>query len=138
MFPRRPAATLDSLDTFDDVLARWIDAEARGDSAALQVLLHADFQGDGPRGFVLTKAEWLDRYRSGNLVNHAFTWHDVVVRVYDDSAVAMGVQAQTATYQGDDCTGCSQGTLVALRRDGLWSIVNVQLGSLPDHPTEPS
>jgi hypothetical protein len=32
------------MDAFDDVLRRWGDAEARGDVAALDVLLDADFR----------------------------------------------------------------------------------------------
>jgi hypothetical protein len=98
----------------------------------LRGLLHDDFQGDGPRGYVLTKQEWLDRYRTGGLVNHSFTWQDVELRVFDDSAVAMGIQTQTATYLDDDCSGCYQGTLVAVRRDGQWRIVNLQLGQMAD------
>jgi hypothetical protein len=112
------------------VLARWVDAEAHGDTDALRALLHDDFQGDGPRGFVLTKQEWLGRYTDGELVNQAFVWHDVKVRAYDDSAVVMGVQVQKASYRGNDCSGRYQGTLVAVRRDGHWSIVNLQLGQM--------
>jgi hypothetical protein len=130
MFWRGAGATVDSLDNFDDVLARWIGAEARGDAVALDALLDGDFRGDGPRGFVLSKQQWLDRYRSGDLVNEVFAWQETKVRVYDDTAVVMGVLVQAARYQGADCTGRFQGTLVAVRRDGRWSIVNVQLSQL--------
>jgi hypothetical protein len=133
MFRPGGAATLDGLDTFDDMLAGWIDAEARGDAAALDAFLDDDFRGDGPHGFVLTKQQWLDRYRSGDLVNEAFTWEDTRVRVHDAAAVAMGVQAQTARYRGLDCSGRLLGTLVAVRRGGRWAIVNVQLSHLADH-----
>jgi hypothetical protein len=130
MFPPAGSATLGPLEHFDDVLAQWIDAEARGDAAALDALLDGDFRGDGPRGFVLTKHQWLDRYRTGDLVNEAFAWEETKVRVYDDTAVVMGVQVQTGRYQGEDCSGRFQGTLVAVRRDDRWSIVNVQLSRL--------
>ncbi|MGH9247453.1 MAG: nuclear transport factor 2 family protein [Acidimicrobiales bacterium] len=121
---------------FDDILIRWIDAEARGDAAALDALLDGDFRGDGPRGFVLTKDQWLDRYRAGDLANDSFTWEDITIRVHDGTAVAMGVQAQVATYQGQDCSGRFRGTLVAVRRGDRWTIVNVQLnpGQGPPHP----
>jgi Domain of unknown function (DUF4440) len=132
MFPGGPAARLDPLDEFADVVARWIEAEAQGDTATLRALLHDDFQGDGPRGFVLTKQQWLDRYDTGDLVNQAFDWEDAELRVFDDSAVVMGVQVQKASYQGVDCSGRYRGTLVAVRRDGHWSIVNLQLGHLEE------
>ncbi|HKA85191.1 MAG TPA: nuclear transport factor 2 family protein [Acidimicrobiales bacterium] len=134
MFPAADGATVGRLDTFDDVLAGWIDAEARGDATALDALLDDDFRGDGPRGYVLTKQQWLDRYRRGDLANDAFAWEDTRVRVHDDAAVAMGIQAQTARYRGLDCSGRFLGTLVAARRDGRWLIVNVQLSPPTDPP----
>jgi hypothetical protein len=134
MFRAHDGASVGGLETFDDVLSGWIDAEARGDAAVLDALLDDDFRGDGPRGFVLTKREWLDRYRSGDLANDAFAWEDTRVRVHDDAAVAMGIQTQTASYQGLDCSGRFLGTLVAIRRDGRWSIVNVQLSPATDPP----
>jgi Domain of unknown function (DUF4440) len=132
MFRAHGDASVGGLDTFDDVLSAWIDAEARGDAAVLGALLDDDFRGDGPRGFVLTKQQWLDRYRTGQLANAAFAWEDTRVRVHDDAAVAMGIQTQTARYQGVDCSGRFLGTLVAVRRDGRWSIVNVQLSPAAD------
>jgi hypothetical protein len=134
MFRADDGASVGGLVTFDDVLSGWIEAEARGDAALLDALLDDDFRGDGPRGFVLTKQEWLDRYRSGDLANDAFTWEGTRVRVHDDAAVAMGIQIQTARYQGLDCSGRFLGTLVAIRRDGRWSIVNVQLSPATDPP----
>jgi len=134
MFPARDGASVGGLETFDDVLSGWIEAEARGDAAVLDDLLDDDFRGDGPRGFVLTKQAWLDRYRTGDLANDAFAWQETRVRVRDDAAVAMGIQTQTACYQGVDCSGRFLGTLVAIRRDGRWSIVNVQLSPATDPP----
>lgn len=130
MFRRGAGASVDDLDAVEDVLARWIDAEARGDAAALAHLLDGEFRGDGPRGFVLTKEQWLDRHRSGELVVGAFEWQDVRVRAYDDTAVVMGVQVQTAAYRGEDCSGRYRATLVALCRNGGWSLVNLQLSAL--------
>jgi hypothetical protein len=134
MFRADDGASVGGLETFDDVLSGWIDAEARGDAAVLDALLDDDFRGDGPRGFVLTKQQWLDRYRTGDLVNVAFAWEAARVRVHDDAAVARGIQTQTARYQGLDCSGRFLGTLVAIRRDGRWSIVNVQLSPATDPP----
>jgi Domain of unknown function (DUF4440) len=134
MFPADGRASVGGLETFDDVLSGWIDAEARGDAAVLEDLLDDDFRGDGPRGFVLTKQQWLDRYRTGDLANEAFAWEETRVRVHDDAAVAIGIQTQTALYQGRDCSGHFLGTLVAVRRDGRWSIVNVQLSPATDPP----
>jgi hypothetical protein len=121
-----------ALDTFDDLLARWIDAEARGDAAALDVLLDDEFRGDSPRGYVLTKQQWLERYRDGELVNGVFEWRRTHIRVHANTVVVMGVQTQKASYQGEDCSGRFRATLVAVCRDGRWSIVNLQLSEPVD------
>jgi hypothetical protein len=134
MSPPAPGASVGGLDTFDDILARWIDAEARGDAASLDALLDVDFRGDGPRGFVLTKQEWLDRYRDGELVTNTFEWEDTHVRVHADTVFVRGVQTQKASYRGEDWSGRFLATLVAVRQDGQWAIVNVQLSELVADP----
>ena len=126
-FAPPPGATFGPLNDLDDLLARWTDAEAHGDTSALDALMDPDFRGDGPWGFVLSKEEWLDRHRRRDLVYEAFGWRDVRLLVRDEVAVVSGVQAHTATYRGRDYSGRFPGTLVAVRHGGRWSIANVQL-----------
>jgi hypothetical protein len=117
------------MTTLEELLRVWRDAEARGDAAALDALLAADFRGDGPLGFVLDKDGWLDRHRRGDLVVDSLVWIADDVRVINQTAVAIGVQSQVARYRGQDCSGAFACTLVAVRRGGRWTIVNLQLGS---------
>jgi hypothetical protein len=77
-----------------DLVREWVDAELRGDAQALDTLLAADFVGVGPRGFVLTRQQWLARYRSGDLRNTGFELRDPQVRDYGAAAVVVGTQAQ--------------------------------------------
>jgi CxxC motif-containing protein (DUF1111 family) len=77
---------------------------------------------------VLDKDGWLDRHRRGDLAIDSFVWTANDVRVINQAAVAIGVQSQTARYRGQDCSGALVCTLVAVRRDGRWRIVNLQLG----------
>ena len=121
---------LDS-DTFDHVLARWVAAEASADAAALDALLGEDFRGDCPRGYVLTKDEWLDRYRKHGLTHTRFAWEGTRVRVHEGTVVAMGILDQVAAEADSDWTGRYRATLVAVRAGGRWSIVNLQLSRLP-------
>ena len=94
---------------------RWADAERRGDVAALEALTTADFTLVGPRGFVLDKEQWLDRYRSGDFSTAALAWRDVDVREYGDAAVAIGTYAQEAAYQGSPSNGEFRSTHVFIR-----------------------
>jgi hypothetical protein len=103
-----PSATFDPVTTFEDLLARWRDAETRGDGAAS--LLAADFRGDGPDGLVLDRDHW-----PGRAPTAAFRWTRLEV------TAAVGVA--TGRRDGAACT------VVAARRDGSWLIVNVQRGS---------
>jgi hypothetical protein len=116
------------MKTLKGLLRAWSDAEARGDAITLDALLASDFRGDGPRGFVLDKDGWLDRHRRGDLTIDSFVWTANDVRVISQAAVAIGIQSQTARYRGQDCSGALVCTLVAVRHDGRWRIVNVQLG----------
>ena len=65
----------------------WTEAERRGDIAHLGGTLAEDFVGIGPRGFLLTKKEWLARHRTGDLKYESFELADVRVRLYRDAAV---------------------------------------------------
>jgi hypothetical protein len=57
-----------------DLGQRWAAAERDEDVASLDALLHPEFVGVGPRGLVLTREQWLERYRSGDLRNPVFAW----------------------------------------------------------------
>jgi hypothetical protein len=117
-----------------DLIQRLAAAERAGDVAALDVLLDPQFVGIGPRGFVLTREQWLERYRTGSLQNQEFAWEDVQVRDFRDAAVSLGVQAQQTTYQGHDSSGRFRGTLVTVRKDGRWLIASVHLSPLAEPP----
>src|ERR687887_2467496 len=127
MVDRRPEGAAEQVS---DLVERWAVGERQGDVAPLDALLDPQFVGIGPRGFVLTREQWLERYRTGSLQNQAFAWEDVQVRDYSDAAVAVGVQAQQTTYQGHDSSGRFRGTLVTVRKDGRWLIAGVHLSPL--------
>ena len=114
-------------DQVHELGARWVTAELDADSATLDALVTDDFHLVGPYGFVLDKQQWLDRYRSGDLVTTAMTWHDVDMRDYRDAVVTIATQSQEATYRGMPSNGDFRITHVFVRADNRWAIAGMQL-----------
>ncbi len=129
---RCPAWTLTaestSMEDFAVALARWIVAERDRDLKVLVGLLDDEFCGDGPAGVVLDKQQWLDQRRSMRVAVRSFSWDLRSVRIGHDTAVALGVQNELG---GEDRRGAVQlCTVVGVRRDSHWRIVNVQLSAV--------
>ncbi|PKW14102.1 nuclear transport factor 2 family protein [Saccharopolyspora spinosa] len=113
---------------------RWVDAEQRGDADALAELATDDFVLVGPLGFMLNKQQWMERYRTGDLVTKSLDWHDAEVRDYGDCAVVVGVHTQKAAYRGNATDGEFRSTHIAIRRDGRWLLAGIQLSPIGAPP----
>lgn len=112
---------------------RWADAERAEDSTKLEELVDGDFTLIGPRGFVLNREQWVNRYRGGNLKNESFDWKVESIREYDGTALVQGVQTQKTFYQGQDSSGNFRVTLVAVKNGEDWHLAHIQLsGPLMD------
>ena len=117
-----------SMEDFAVALARWIVAERDRDLKVLVGLLDDEFCGDGPAGVVLDKQQWLDQRTSSGVAVRSFSWDLRSVRIGHDIAVALGVQNELG---GEDRRGAVQlCTVVGVRRDSHWRIVNVQLSAV--------
>lgn len=121
-----------------DLGRRWAEAERHGDAAALDPLLHEDFVGVGPLGFVLDKQQWLGPRRSGALKNSSFEWRDPSVRVFGDTAVVVGSQIQESSYQGHDASGQFRVTQILVRTgsggDERWVLAGMHLSPIAEAP----
>lgn len=109
---------------------RWVAAELAGDTAAMDFLAHRDFLLVGPLGFILDKAQWLERYSSGALVTSALDWRDTTVRVFGDCAIVIGVHDQEAAYRGQPNNGQFRATHILTRGDGGWQFVGMHLSPI--------
>jgi ketosteroid isomerase-like protein len=117
-----------------DLSRDWAAAELRGDADFLERNLAPDFTAVGPLGFILTKADWLDRIKSGALRYQAFDLDDVSVREYDGAALAIGKQTTKATYQGNEVSGQFRATEVFVQEDGRWLAAGIHLSPIQAAP----
>ena len=120
-----------------ELAAEWVGAELRGDTASLERTLADDFVGVGPRGFLLTKQEWVQRHQGGALKYTALTLDDVQARVYGDAAILIGRETQAARYQGQDIPGQFRATLVWVQQEGSWRLAGVHLSPIMLPPSAP-
>lgn len=116
----------------------WAEAEVRGDVDALDAMTVADFTLVGPLGFVLDKQQWLDRYRSGDLVTSSLNWDEVVVREYATTAVAIGRHTQQAAYRGTPSDGAFRATHILVRSFDYWQLAGVHLSPIATPPGRPN
>ncbi len=112
----------------------WATAERRGDTAFMQRTLTDDFEAIGPRGFMLNKEQWLQRFESGSLRYEYLEWDEVTVRPYGDAAVVTGRERQKVNYQGQPMESDLRTTLVWVKQNGRWLLANAQMSPILGMP----
>jgi len=122
-------------ETTAEILAlgkRWAEAEQRADTTDLDDLAVEDFRLIGPLGFVLDKAQWLERYRAGALDTRSLTWDEIEVRDFGAAAIAIGRHTQLATFAGRPADGQFRIMHVFVRDgvDSRWRLASIQLSQL--------
>ncbi|SRR6266566_118408 len=111
----------------------WAEAERAGDIATLDDMLAEDFVGIGPLGFMLSKRQWLDRYRSGDLVHLKFIWEGTRIRTYGAMAILIGIQTQETSYQGHVTDfGRFRSTMIAIEDGDHWRLALIHLSNLDE------
>ncbi len=116
----------------------WAAAELRGDTVTLGRILADDFVAVGPRGFMLSKEQWLSRHDSGNLTYEAFEWDEVTVRVHGHTAAMIGRETASAVYEDGEVRHEIQdqfrATLVLVEEQGRWLLLGLHLSPIAGPP----
>ena len=116
----------------------WAAAELRGDTAFLAEVLADDFVGVGPRGFMLTKEQWLSRHDTGSLRYEAFGLDEVEVRLFGDAAITVCRQGARGAYEGEngrfELDDRFRATLVFVKQDGRCRLASLQLSPILGRP----
>jgi ketosteroid isomerase-like protein len=116
----------------------WAAAELRGDAAFLERALADDFVGVGPRGFTLTKEQWISRHEAGNLRYESFGLDEVEIRLYGDAAVTVCRQTGEGVYEDEngryDINEQFRATLVFVKQQGRWLLASLHLSPIAGRP----
>jgi ketosteroid isomerase-like protein len=119
------------VDTF---VRRWAAAELAGDHESLRSMLTDDFRAVGPLGFILTKAQWLERYEAANLKYETFTVTETEERQHGPVTLVIGVQTQQGSHQGQSVDARLRITLVIDGSEGDLKIAGVHLSPIMAPP----
>jgi hypothetical protein len=115
----------------DERLAAWSKAELEGDAATLDELLHPDFVGVGPYGFVLDREQWLARFANG-LHYDAFEFTRLAQpRPVDGVSIVIGTQSQQGSYNGQPADGVFRTSVVLVGPQASIAHLQISLGSPP-------
>lgn len=128
----------DQIDHLKRLGEDWAAAELNGDTTTLGRILEEDFVAVGPRGFVLSKEQWLSRHDSGNLTYQAFGWDEIDVRVHGSAAVMVGRETTEAVYEDGEVRHEIQdqfrATLVFVEERGRWLLLGLHLSPIAGPP----
>jgi hypothetical protein len=124
----------DQTDKLQKHVEDWAAAELRGDATFLGSALSDDFIGIGPRGFMLTKDQWLERHETGSLRYESFGLDEVEVRPYWDAPVTVCRQTAKGVYEDEngryDIHEQLHATLVFVKQQGRWMLAGLQLSPI--------
>ena len=112
----------------------WASAELRGDAASLGSTLADVFIGIGPRGFMLTKDQGLERHESGKLRYRCIRWDEVQVRLYGDAVVVTGRQSAEGEYEDYDLKDQFRATLIFVKQQGRRLLAGLHLSPIAGKP----
>ena len=125
-------------EELSDLANDWAAAELDGDTASLREILADDFVGVGPRGFSLTREQWISRHEAENLKYGSFGLDEAEVRTYGDAAVVVCRQTAAGVYADEngryDIDERFRATLVFVRQRGDWRLAGLQLGPILGRP----
>jgi ketosteroid isomerase-like protein len=113
-------------------------AELGGDTVSLKEILADDFVGVGPRGFSLTREQWIARHEAENLKYGSFGLDEAEVHTYGDAAIVVCRQTAAGVY-GDENGRYEiderfRATLVFIRQRGDWHLAGLQLSPILGRP----
>lgn len=122
----------------EQLAADWAIAELYGDATFLGSALAGDLVGVGPRGFTLTKEQWLQRHKARSLRYESFRLDELSVHLYGDAAIMVCRQTAKEVYEDEngryDIQEQFRATLVFVIPQERWLLAGLQLSPILSRP----
>src|SRR5689334_19290811 len=100
-----------------------IQAQIGADAVALDRIYADDFIGVGPSGTVRTKPQVISDFTSGTLKFQSITTDEIQVRVYENTAVEIGLSTMIGQDKGKTVPRDTRFTRVWIKQQGHWRLV---------------
>ena len=100
----------------------WMAAWVKQDRATCERILAHDFLLTSARGILMSKIDWLAALSS--FICTSFSWEQLLVRPYGDTAIVHIRANQQAAVAGQDWSGVFLITDVWVKRNDQWQVVS--------------
>ena len=110
-------------DQIKALLNQSRQAVLKGDTSYLEKNAAEDYSRVGPDGKRVSKSDWINAIKSGDVKMESVETSDVKVRVYGNAAVATYAADVKGTNKGQDISGHNQITRVFVKQAGKWQEV---------------
>ena len=113
-------------DQIKALLNQSRQAVLKGDTSYLEKNAAEDYSRVGPDGKRVSKSDWVNAIKSGDVKMESIEISDVKVRFYGNAAVATYADDVKGTNKGQDISGHNQITRVFVKQAGKWQEVAFQ------------
>ena len=101
-------------------------ANLKGDTSFLEKVLADDYTGVRGDGSVLTKAQEIEKYKSGAIKYETNEIKDLKIRVYGHTAVSTSLSFSKNIRDGQQHIGTTRSIRVWVKQKGTWKCVAYQ------------
>jgi ketosteroid isomerase-like protein len=114
------------MDELQQIEHRLVKAWLDGDRKTVDSILAPDWSVIDLTGHVLTKAEVLEQFGSGERKIDSGSVDDLKVRIFGETAIVTGRSTLEGSYKGQHASVVQRFTDVFVKRNGRWQVVSSQ------------
>lgn len=118
----------DKIRTLQD---RVNEAMLGSDWGTLNELIAPDARIIGPRGFIISRDEWIGAHQESDYKQVRLEATETDVHAYDNAGIRFDVVESECTYKGETITGRFRVAQVWVTDRGRWQLAAVQYTALP-------